>query len=104
MDKDVILCPASPRQSDEIRRCLSKLALAELLKPTSAFDNAKRSPNSISVETHALARFAVHEAIGSSRDFEKVENMQPAKRHSTPRIGEKLNAFFARKIWPPTCK
>lgn len=27
MDKDVILCPQSPRQRDEIRRCLSKLEL-----------------------------------------------------------------------------
>jgi hypothetical protein len=44
--------------------------IAALLEPTSSIHNAKRSPNSTSLKTFALGRFAAHESVGSSRDFE----------------------------------
>jgi hypothetical protein len=44
--------------------------IAALLEPTSSIHNAKRSPNSTSLKTLALGRFAAHESVGSSRDFE----------------------------------
>jgi len=45
VDKDVTLCPASPRERDEIRRCLSKLELLHFLNRRLHAINAKRMPN-----------------------------------------------------------
>ncbi len=57
-------------------------SIAALLEPTSAFHNAKRSPNTTSFKTRALGRFAAHESVGSSRDFE-TDGSSRDKRWST---------------------
>jgi hypothetical protein len=45
MNKDVILCPAPPRQRGEIRRCLSKLELLRFSNLRLHAIHAKQMPN-----------------------------------------------------------
>jgi hypothetical protein len=85
VDKDVILCPASPRQRDEIRRCLSKLKLLRFLNWRLHANNAKQVPNPNPLKTRTLMSLPIHEAIGSSRDFETITAPTEAGNCHAPR-------------------
>jgi hypothetical protein len=104
MDKDVILCPASPRQRDEIRRCLPKLELPRFLNRRLHATNAKHVPNQNPLKIRTLMSPAIHEAIGSSRDFETITApAEAAKLAILRKLTEKSDGLTPADLWRPAC-
>lgn len=91
-------CFAATR--DEIRRCLSKLELLRFLNRRACTLSMQNKCQTKPAQNTHVSEAAIHEAIGSSRDFETIRRPpKAADCHAPTNCFEKSDGLTPADLW-----